>query len=154
MASEHRKQYMLEYARNWRKANKNKVSGYRKKYLDNNWDKHLEYLRNYRAKNPRVRIENNIRWGMWASIKTSTKRRKWEKLVGYTTEDLMKHLEKKFTNGMSWDNYGEWHIDHIKPKRLFEYKTDKDLEFKKCWELTNLQPLWAKDNFNKHAEYE
>src|SRR3546814_3330220 len=41
--------------------------------------------------------------------------RSWEILVGYTVADLMAHLERQFLPGMSWDNRGEWHIDHIRP---------------------------------------
>ena len=50
---------------------------------------------------------------------------------------------------MSWDNYGEWHIGHIIPKVFFKYKSTDDIEFKYCWSLDNLQPLWAKDNLRK-----
>ena len=50
---------------------------------------------------------------------------------------------------MSWDNYGEWHIDHILPDSSFYYVSTEDDEFKKCWALSNLQPLWAIDNLKK-----
>ncbi|MFC1453546.1 hypothetical protein ACFLQL_00010 [Verrucomicrobiota bacterium] len=75
----------------------------------------------------------------------------WEELVGYTGDDLKKHLETKFISGMSWDNYGKdgWHIDHIIPKIFFKYKSYKDVEFQYCWSLNNLQPLWARDNMVK-----
>jgi len=77
-----------------------------------------------------------------------------EKLVGYTLENLTKHLEKQFDDKMSWDNYGSyWHIDHIKPKSLFNYTSEIDKEFKECWGLNNLQPLEAKANLIKHNKY-
>lgn len=75
----------------------------------------------------------------------------WEKLVGYTVEDLMAHLEKQFVDGMSWRNMGMWHVDHIVPKSLFEYTSPDDTEFKAAWSLTNLRPLWAEENLSKHA---
>ena len=50
---------------------------------------------------------------------------------------------------MTWKNHGKWHIDHIVPKSFFRYKNTDDVEFKYCWSLDNLQPLWAKDNFSK-----
>ncbi|MBY3434839.1 hypothetical protein [Rhizobium laguerreae] len=70
-------------------------------------------------------------------------------LVDYTIDDLRKHLEAKFTEGMSWSNYGRWHIDHIIPLAAFNYEKFTDHDFKRAWALSNLQPLWARDNFSK-----
>lgn len=75
--------------------------------------------------------------------------RSWTSLVGYTAAELMAHLEKQFTKGMSWSNYGEWHIDHIVPKSSFKYESHEDAEFKACWSLGNLRPLWGVDNLKK-----
>lgn len=72
----------------------------------------------------------------------------------YTIDDLMKHLESLFKPEMTWQNYGQWHIDHIKPDCLFNYKSVEDEEFQKCWALKNLQPLWAQENFIKNKRYE
>lgn len=68
-------------------------------------------------------------------------------LVGCNPEELLKHLESKFQNGMSWNNYREWVIDHIKPCISFDLTQIE--EQKKCFHYTNLQPLWAKDNSKK-----
>lgn len=62
---------------------------------------------------------------------------------------LNQNVEKKFDENMSWNNYGKWHIDHIIPISWWEYNSKNDREFKQCWGLANLQPLWAKDNFIK-----
>ncbi len=71
-------------------------------------------------------------------------------MVGYTTEELKEHLETQFKKGMAWDNYGKkWHIDHIIPRSKFNYIYYDDIDFKRCWALTNLQPLWAKENIQK-----
>lgn len=72
-------------------------------------------------------------------------------LTGCSKDDLYSHLESKFTEGMNWDNYGKWHIDHIKPCVSFDL-TDTE-EQKKCFHWTNLQPLWAIDNMRKGAKY-
>lgn len=61
----------------------------------------------------------------------------------------MLHLERQFLPGMSWDNMSEWHIDHILPRVMFHYETSADPGFSECWALTNLRPLWAKDNIDK-----
>jgi hypothetical protein len=67
--------------------------------------------------------------------------------LGCSLEELMSHLESKFTKGMNWDNYGEWHIDHIMPLSI--YDLTNELEFKKAVHYSNLQPLWAIDNLRK-----
>ena len=83
-------------------------------------------------------------------------------LLPYTKEELILHLESLFDkpkwNGyqwvddivdLSWDNIGEWHIDHIRPVASFNYDSTEHPDFKKCWALNNLQPLWAVDNMSK-----
>jgi hypothetical protein len=60
---------------------------------------------------------------------------------------LMSHLESKFQEGMTWDNYGtDWEVDHIVPVASFNFTSYEDEEFKKCWSLSNLQPLWTYQN--------
>ena len=79
-----------------------------------------------------------------------------EELCGYTPKKLREHMESLFREGMSWDNYGRdgWQIDHIRPVSSFNYTTTECEDFKKCWELNNLQPLWAKDNMSKGNKWE
>lgn len=69
----------------------------------------------------------------------------------YTSEALVAHLEAQFTKGMSWDNHGDWHIDHIKPISAFMASGDSDPATVNA--LDNLQPLWAVDNLRKGAKY-
>ena len=70
-------------------------------------------------------------------------------LLSYTPKDLREHLEKKFTEGMTWENHGEWHLDHITPQSALPYTDLEHPNFKKAWALENLQPLWAKENCSK-----
>lgn len=70
-------------------------------------------------------------------------------ILGYSVDDLKNRLESLFVDGMNWDNMGKWHIDHILPDCMFGYKSVNDIDFKKCWSLDNLQPLWAEDNLSK-----
>jgi len=72
-----------------------------------------------------------------------------EKNLGYDIDALRDHIEKQFNDGMMWENYGKWHIDHIIPASMFRYSSFHDKEFKECWALENLRPLWAKDNLQK-----
>lgn len=67
--------------------------------------------------------------------------------LGCSIEDLKKHLESQFHDGMSWDNYGKWHVDHVIPMSAFDL-TDRE-QLLKCCNFTNLQPLWASENSKK-----
>jgi len=67
--------------------------------------------------------------------------------LGCTIEEFMAHIEGEFTEGMSWENYGEWHIDHIKPLGAKDLTEEEIIE---RFEFTNTQPLWAYDNKAKH----
>ena len=73
-------------------------------------------------------------------------------LIGCDIPVLIKHLETKFQGGMSWNNYGKWHVDHIKPVILFDLRDTN--QQKKCFHYTNLQPLWAYDNLSKGDKYQ
>lgn len=106
-------------------------------------------------------IQRRIRSATKARLNCRLRRKRLGKGVGihfkylpFTLEGLMNHLESLFQPGMSWDNYGDWHIDHIKPESSFDYSSYEDLEFKECWCLSNLQPLWKIDNLKKGAKYE
>ena len=60
-------------------------------------------------------------------------------LLGYSALEFKNHITSLFTDGMTWENYGEWHIDHIKPVSKF----DKNTPINVVNSLSNLQPLWA-----------
>ena len=77
-----------------------------------------------------------------------TKRLHTCNLIGCDIPTLMRHLESRFSAGMSFDNYGDWHVDHIVPCATFDLTQAKDQ--KKCFHYTNLQPLWAADHREKH----
>ena len=100
------------------------------------------------------RISHVISSAIKQSLKSKKNGRHWENIVGYTTEKLVRHLEKQFDNEMSWENYGTyWHIDHIKPISLFNYDSYKDRDFLECWSLENLQPMEKILNIKKSNKY-
>ena len=70
---------------------------------------------------------------------------------GCSYRDLRDHIEKQFKPGMNWSNYGQWHVDHIKPFSLFNIS--KRSELLKAFNYKNLQPLWAKENLKKSSKY-
>ena len=78
----------------------------------------------------------------------------WFDIVDFTLEDLKKHLEKLFQTGMTWNNYGDWHIDHKIPIAVFNFTKPEHRDFKRCWALKNLQPMWAEENLSKGASLE
>lgn len=108
-------------------------------------ERHKDKLREYQLR-PDVKLHQAISAGIWKSLDGRKNGRAWESLVGYTLEELMIHLESQFTKGMTWDNYGKWHIDHIKPKSCFNIESHRDPDFLECWSFWNLRPLWKRDN--------
>ena len=76
----------------------------------------------------------------------------FDEILGCTIREAREHFEQKFEPGMSWQNHGEWHIDHIRPLASFDL-TDPE-ERMKAGHYTNLQPLWAKDNLSKGCKYD
>lgn len=145
----------LENHKNWRKENKEHLREYHTKWRNKNREHVREYGRKYeqerRASDPKYRLAARTRTAVYTCLKEGNvaKYRSTFEILGYTLEQLMEHLENKFTKGMTWDNYGEWHVDHIIPMSSFEFESVEDREFKICWSLKNLQPLWGLDNLIK-----
>ncbi len=83
------------------------------------------------------------------AIKTNAKIGSAVRDLGCSVSELMAHLEIKFQPGMTWENWGSWHIDHIKPLASFDL-TNRE-QFLIACHYTNLQPLWASDNLAKGA---
>ena len=98
----------------------------------------------------------NARMGtrIWECLQGGKRHKAWQALVGYTLHDLMRHLEKHFLVGMTWGNYGQWHIDHKIPLAAFNFEKPSDIDFRRAWALKNLQPMWAVDNIKKSARLE
>ena len=142
----------IEYAKQYREKNRNKLREYSKQYriLPSTKQKDNEWRKARRKENPMFKLNCNVRSSISESLKGAKAGRSWEGLVGYTLTRLKKHLEKLFIGGMSWDNYGEWHIDHKMPMTVFNFTKPEHEDFKKCWALKNLQPLWRHDHCVKN----
>lgn len=153
--------------------NKEKLKMIRKIWYENNIEKMREYHREYTKKNKYYLLEKaskrkkerrktdhayRLYENVSSSIRNSLKQggkgnRKWESLVGYTIEELRIHLEIQFLPGMTWENHGSWHIDHKRPVSSFNITDTECQDFKDCWSLSNLQPLWKKDNLEKGSKW-
>lgn len=134
--SEHRKNYMKEY----RERNVNKIREQKRKYEKDRKDN-----------DPFYKLCCYTRTAVYTCLKERSvdKYSNTFDILPYTLEELITHLENNFTEGMTWENYGEWHVDHIKPMVSFTFDSVDDESFNECWSLSNLQPLWAKDNLSK-----
>lgn len=105
---------------------------------------------------PKRRVDDAISGGIWRALKGKKGGKSWRTMVDYTLDDLMDHLEKQFAPGMTWENYGRggWEVDHIIPRSVFNYTDSAHLDFKRCWALDNLQPMWTVDNQSKGSRLE
>lgn len=111
-----------------------------------------EWFKEKSKKDVGFRISKHFTSLMHRALGKAKAGRSWRTFVDYTLEELMAHLERQFRPGMTWENKGDWHIDHIKPRSSFSYSSPDEQEFKSCWALSNLQPLWAIDNIRKNAK--
>lgn len=152
---ERHKEDRLEQSKEWALQNRDKSREIKSNWKKKNRDKYLKQSRAYMRKkreNPEFRLSRNISKGVWESLKEVGKKkngRKWESIVGYTSDELVLHLESQFLDGMAWENYGHvWHIDHIVPLSWFGH--DRILN---AWALENLQPMFASENCSKCNRY-
>ena len=97
------------------------------------------------------RLSKSLRDRLYKAIKRGLKFKSAITLVGCNIDELKEHLSKQFDDVMSWENYGEWHIDHIRPCDSFDLSS-KDQQ-KVCFHYFNLQPLWGKENQSKKDSY-
>lgn len=156
------KEKNLKQCKEYRAKPENKIKISKQKKLlaakPENKIKQNQNARNRRKTDINFKLKENLRSRVNKVLKNNIKSKSTMKLLGCTIEDLKRHLESQFTDGMIWDNHGrgdngkkEWHIDHIKPCAKFDLsKKSEQLE---CFNYTNLQPLWAEDNLRKSDKY-
>lgn len=114
-----------------------------------------DYRRERRERDPEFKLLGNMRTLMYIAVtgraygpdRDLRKTKSTMKYIGCTIRELREYVEAKFTDGMSWDNYGKWHMDHIVPVSAFDQTNEDDLY--KCWHYTNFQPLWGPENISK-----
>ncbi len=125
-------------------------------------EKNREYVRQYRREqesrlreNPAYRLKQRISARINSMLKNGKANRTTEDILGFTAEQLKKHIESQFKPGMSWAAFmrGEIHVDHIRPIASFSITSVNDPDFQVCWALDNLQPLWALENISKGCRW-
>ncbi len=158
------KQHALTIA--WSRRNRARINKqYRDRYAANP-DLYRAKLRakrarmgvKYRAQIKRARVKmrstpegmlyHRMSQAIRQALRGAKRKCKWESLLGYSVKELKAHLESQFREGMTWEKFlgGGIHIDHIIPRMNFNYTSPNDPEFKECWALSNLQPIWPREN--------
>lgn len=134
----------------WYENNKDRVRerNLKRRVANPNYD--AKYKAAKKARDPAYRMQCSVasKISQMLSGKVGSMRH-----LPYSAKELRLHIERQFSDGMSWENYGKWHLDHIRPRAAFKISGKPDCpEFQACWSLTNLRPLWAKDNLTKGAK--
>ena len=101
---------------------------------------------------PYFRMVHNLRSRVRGAIKNNKKSNSTAKLTGCPLPDLRNHIASQFQTGMTWNNYGQWEIDHKRPCASFDLSTPE--QQRECFHFTNLQPLWKADNRAKSDSYQ
>ena len=119
---------------------------YRKKINKKKYERRKKKMEN----DPVYRFKIKIRKRIRSILKDRgyTKKSKTHEILGISYEEFNLHMERQFVKGMTWDNYGEWHIDHIIPLATAICEDDVI----RLNHYTNLQPLWAEDNIRKGSK--
>lgn len=118
--------------------------------------KQAAYSRRKRASDVRYVLDGRMSNMIWYAFRRKKAGRSWKTMVPYTVTQLRAHLAATMPVGYDWPNFmaGELHIDHIIPRSAFNYRAPEDYDFKRCWALSNLQLLPARENWSKGARLE
>ena len=132
-----------EYFKKYRNDNKEYFKEYAHKNIIKINKRRAEYVKNKRKDDVKYKVNDKIKQKINQFIKN--KNILPCPAIKYTCKQFRKHIESKFTKGMTWANYGRtgWHIDHIIPYCEFDFNNINDKSLKDYWALSNLQPLWS-----------
>lgn len=139
-------------SKKWRESHREQNLARIKEWKAANPEKLAVMKRRHHERNENCRIRKTIYGRIYSRLKNDRVRKlnATEELLGCDIQFLKGFLKAKFSKGMSWDNWGEWHIDHVIPCAEFDLR---DIgQQKQCFHYTNLQPKWAIDNLRKAAK--
>jgi hypothetical protein len=137
--NQHNKEKRRTQYKFWRRENKNRINESRR----TNYKSRIETDELYAVKHYLRSVVSGAFKRIGQHKPTDTL-----KLLGCTWLEAKVHIEKLFVEGMSWNNHGEWHIDHIRPVSSFSLN-----ELHLMNNINNLQPLWAKENLTKYNKW-
>ena len=148
------KEVIAEKSRAYYRANTELVKDRQKAYKQKNREAlkvtRNDYLKRKYHSDPQFRLKALLRSRITKALKNGQKSGSAVKDLGCTLWEFKEHIERQFTDGMTWENYGDWHLDHIVPLTSFDL-TDRP-QFLSACHYTNYQPLWADDNVKKGAK--
>jgi hypothetical protein len=152
---ESHQEYVKEAHRQWSSSEKKRESD--RRWRAENPEKYLASINRaakVRLSTLKGRLNMRLASAIRSSVKQGTKRNQhWESLVDFTVDQLKRHLEKRFTPEMTWENYGTyWTIDHKIPVAVFNFERPEDIDFRLCWSIKNLQPMEKIANIRKGAK--
>ena len=134
----------------WRKNNREKSRASNRKS-----QQRPEYKKKRRARrreryrtDPQYKLECNLRSRVGMALKGKFKSAPTMTLLGCSYTHAKDHLEKQFQPGMTWENQGKWHVDHMMPCASFDLMDPE--QQRRCFHYTNLQPMWGKENMSKN----
>jgi hypothetical protein len=166
------KECRKEYRRKYRESNKDIISEKYKNYIDrvkensgplnnrvasseeekrkkrNEYQK--KYVKNRKENDPAFKLQLSIRKLIYLTFKGHVKKSKTEEIIGIDFKLFKDFIELKFQEGMNWENYGKWHLDHIIPIS----SANSEQQIYELNHYTNFQPLWAEDNLKKSNKIE
>lgn len=147
---ENNRDKVLENKKLYYLNNKSRISEQRKEYQQRTIEQRRKYKRLYekqrKQKDPLYKLIQNYKNRVCKALKgVGIKSQSTIKLLGCSIDEFCTHIENQFSKGMTWENQGKWHVDHIIP--LSSATTIKEKE--KLFHYSNCQPLWAKDNLSK-----
>ena len=143
---ERKKERMKEYYL----KNKERIKERNKKYRLENKERRNRHTRERKKTDPNFRLRIVLRKRIYNALKQKVKSKRTMELLGCTIEELWTNIESQFKKGMTRENHGQWHIDHVKPCASFDLTDPKQQE--QCFHYSNLQPLWALENLSKGAK--
>lgn len=159
--AENNKEKLSDYGKNYRLAHPGEKQAYNRKWISENKERDRStkraYEKNKLSTDPEYLITRRLRMRFREALRrhiggAESKKTSVVKLLGCSLFEFKMYIESKFVDGMSWDNNGKWHLDHIRPCASFDL-TDPHQQAQ-CFYYTNMQPLWAVDNIRKGAKYE
>lgn len=132
----------------WKNRSREQAKKYKQKRIESG--KAAAYERERKIADPTYRFKQSVRNNVFNAIRKNgyKKSKKTEEILGCTLDYFRQHIESQFLEGMSFENHGEWHIDHIIP--LATAKTEEDVL--RLNHYSNLRPLWALDNLRKGSK--
>ena len=160
------------YTLNFRERNPGRMEELCSIYYEKNKDRYIERAKKRNKENPEIANATHARWAkrsnytmnrynndinfqlrvrlrnrLRTALKLNFKSGNTVELLGCSLEEFKQHLESKFEPGMTWQESGKWHIDHIRPVTAFDLSDPA--QQRDCCHYTNLQPMWVIDNIKK-----